>query len=215
MLDALAGVSLFAGLKRAELAPLAAATVPRSHPAHAIIVREGDRAESLQIVLSGQVKVFVSGDDGREVVLTTMGPGNYFGEMMLDDELRSASIMTLEPCRVAVVSRDVFRDFLAHHPDASLALIRNLIGRIRAMNERFRDLALLDAYGRVSKLLHSVAHDAGGYRVVDGLTQQDIGDRVGASREMINRVIKELEADGHIRREGRRIVILRAPAPGR
>jgi len=215
MIDALAGVSLFAGLKRAELAPLAAATVPRGHPAHAIIVREGDRAESLQIVLSGQIKVFVSGDDGREVVLTTMGPGSYFGEMMLDDELRSASIMTLEPCRVAVVSRDVFRDFLAHHPDASLALIRNLIGRIRAMNERFRDLALLDAYGRVSKLLQSVARDAGGYRVVDGLTQQDIGDRVGASREMINRVIKELEADGHIRREGRRIVILRAPPPGR
>jgi len=215
MIDALAGVSLFAGLKRAELAPLAAATVPRNHPANAIIVREGDRAESLQIVLSGQVKVFVSGQDGREVVLSTMGPGSYFGEMMLDDDLRSASIMTLEPCRVAVVSREVFRDFLAHHPDASLALIRNLIGRIRSMNERFRDLALLDAYGRVRKLLQSVAHDTGGRLVVDGLTQQDIGDRVGASREMINRVIKVLEADGHIHRDGRCIVILRPLPPGR
>jgi CRP/FNR family cyclic AMP-dependent transcriptional regulator len=212
MIDALAGVSLFAGLSRTELAPLAAMTVPRNYPGQAIIVSEGDRADTLFLILSGRVKVFSAGDDGREIVLSTQGPGTYFGDMMLDDGLRSASVMTLEPCRLAALSREVFREFLAHHPDTALALIKNLIHRTRSMNERVRDLALLDVYGRVAKLLLSLAHEVDGSLIIEErLTQQEIGDRIGASREMVSRILKDLRAGGYIRADGRRLIILRKP----
>jgi CRP/FNR family cyclic AMP-dependent transcriptional regulator len=212
MIDVLAGVPLFAGLNRAELAPLAAMTVARSYPRNLIVVSEGDRADTLYFVLSGRIKVFVGGDDGREIVLSTQGPGTYFGDMMLDDGVRSASVMTLEPCRLAALSRDVFRDFLVHHPDTALALIKSLIRRTRSMNDRLRDLALLDVYGRVAKLLLSLAREVDGRLIIEErVTQQEIGERIGASREMVGRILKDLKAGGYVRLEGRRIVILRKP----
>jgi CRP/FNR family cyclic AMP-dependent transcriptional regulator len=212
LLDALAKVPLFAGLDHAELAPLAAMTVPRRHASNAIVVKEGDRADTLYFVLSGRVKVFVAGDDGREIVVHTQGSGTYFGDMMLDEGLRSASVMTLEPCTLAALSREVFRDFLAHHPDTALALIKSLIGRTRKMNELFRDAALVDVYGRVAKLLLSLAREIDGRLIVEErLTQQEIGNRVGASREMVARVLKKLKADNYVRFEGNRAVILRRP----
>lgn len=212
MIDTLATVSLFAGLDPAELAPLAAMCVVRSYPGHAIVVNEGDRADTLYVILSGRVKVFSAGDDGREVLLGTQGPGEYFGEMILDDGVRSASVMTVEPCRLATLSRDVFRDVLARHPDTALALIRNLIRRTRSLTDRVRDMALLDVYGRVAKLLLSLAREVDGRLVVEEqLTQQEIGERIGASREMVSRILKDLKAGDYIRLEGRRIVILRKP----
>ena len=212
MIDLLSGVPLFAGLNRAELAPLAAMTVARSYPRNLIVVNEGDRAETLYFVLSGRIKVFVANDDGREIVLSTQGPGTYFGDMMLDDGVRSASVMTLEPCRLGALSRDAFRDFLAHHPDTALALIKNLIRRTRSMNDRLRDLALLDVYGRVAKLLLSLAREVDGRLIIEErLTQQEIGEHIGASREMVSRILKDLKAGGYVRLERRRIDILRKP----
>jgi CRP/FNR family cyclic AMP-dependent transcriptional regulator len=216
MINVLASVPLFEGLKPAELAPLAAKTVARSYPRNLIVVNEGDRADTLYFVLSGRVKVFVASDDGREIVLNTQGPGSYFGDMMLDDGVRSASVMTLEPCKLGALSRDAFRDFLAHHPDTALALIKNLIRRTRSMNDRLRDLALLDVYGRVAKLLLSLAREVSGRLIVEErVTQQEIAERIGASREMVSRILKDLKAGGYIRLEGRRIVILRKPPRAR
>jgi len=212
LIDALAKVPLFAGLDRTELAPLALMTVARSYPGNVIVVNEGDRADTLYFVLSGRIKVFFAGADGREVVLSTQGPGTHFGDMMLDDGVRSASVMTLEPCRLAALSRDAFRGFLVHHPDTALALIKSLIHRTRSMNDRVRDLSLVDVSGRVTKLLLSLAHEVDGRLIVEErLTQQEIGDRIGASREMVSRVLKDLKADRTVRFEGRRIVVLRRP----
>ena len=212
-IDALAGVPLFAGLDRTELEPLARMTIARGFPGGVIVVNEGAPADTLYFVLSGRLKVFVAGADGREIVLNTQGAGTHFGDMMLDDGVRSASVMTLEPCRLAALPREVFRDFLMTHPDTALALIKSLIRRTRSMNERLRDLALVDVAGRVAKLLLSLAREVDGRLIVEErLTQQEIGDRVGASREMISRVLKDLKARGHLRFEGRRIVILRRQA---
>lgn len=212
LVDALANVPLFAGLDRGELAPLATMAVTRSYRGNVIVVNEGDRADTLYFVLSGRIKVFVGGRDGREIVLSTQGQGTYFGDMMLDDGLRSASVMTLEPCRLAALSRDVFREFVMRHPDTALALITSLIRRTRSMNDRVRDLALVDVYGRVAKLLLSLAREIDGRLIVEErLTQQEIGERIGASREMVSRVLKDLKADNYIRFEGRRVVILRKP----
>ena len=208
-------VPLFAGLDRDELAPLAAMTVARGYRENVMVFSQGDRADTMYFVLSGRVKVFQTGRDGREIQLVTFGPGSYFGDMMLDDGDRSASVMTLEPCRLGALSRDALRDFLKRYPDAALALIKNLSRRVREMNERVLDLTLVDVYGRVVKLLLSLAHEVDGRWIVDErLTQQDIGDRVGASREMVSRVLKDLRTDNTIRVEGRRIVMLRKPTRG-
>jgi CRP/FNR family cyclic AMP-dependent transcriptional regulator len=216
LIDALARVPLFAGLDRTELGPLALMAVPRSYPGNVIVVNEGDRADTLYFVLSGRIKVFVVGVDGREIVLSTQDAGTHFGDMMLDDGLRSASVMTLEPCRLAALSRDAFRGFLMQHPDTALALIKNLIRRTRTMNDRVRDLTLVDVSGRVAKLLLSLAREVDGRLIVEEpLTQQQIGERIGASREMVSRVLKDLKADNFVRLEGRRFVILRRlPATG-
>ena len=120
--------------------------------------------------------------------------------------------MTLEPCRLGALSRDAFRDFLARHPDTALALIKNLIRRTRSMNDRLRDLALLDVYGRVAKLLLSLAREVDGRLIIEErLTQQEIGEHIGASREMVSRILKDLKAGGYVQLERRRIVILRKP----
>jgi len=158
------------------------------------------------------VKVFVSDEHGKDVVLNVQGPGEYLGELAFDDGSRSASVLTLEPCRMAVIPNDVMRAFVVQHPEAAFELIRGLIGRVRHLTESMKDLALLDVYGRVAKLLLDLATEVDGRLVVEQrLTQQEIGDRVNASREMVSRIFRDLTAGGYIAQEGGRIVIRRRP----
>ncbi|MBK9359731.1 MAG: Crp/Fnr family transcriptional regulator [Rubrivivax sp.] len=183
----------------------------KSFPAHAVLVNEEDDSDSIFIVLRGKVKIYGAGANGREVVYTTLGAGEYFGEMTLDGGPRSASVMTLEPTTCVVVTGTNVRDFLGTHPDFALHLVRKLIGLVRRSTDTVKRLALDDVYTRVSKLLHELAEtDATGRLVVpERLTQQDIADRVGSSREMISRIFKQLTIGGYIAAEGRRIVMLK------
>jgi len=210
--ESLKAVSLFSGLSQQEIGTLADAAIVRTFPKNTIVVTEGERSDSLYVILSGRVKVFVSDEHGKDLVLNVEGPGEYFGELALDEGPRSASVGTLEPCKMAVIANDVLRGFLASHPEASVLLIRGLIGRIRHTTESLKDLALLDVYGRVAKLLLELATEAGGRLVIDQrLTQQDIADRVSASREMVSRILKDLTTGGYIANEGGKIVIQRRP----
>lgn len=212
MIDALRKVSLFRNLSDAELESLAAVAVARNYPRHAVIVNEGDRSDALYLILSGRLKVYVNGDSARELVLNTLGPGDYFGEMVLDDGPRSASVMTLEPCRLAMLTRESFRAYLGRHPDVAIAVIRDLIHRCRALTETARDLALVDVYGRLAKLLLSLAREEDGRLVVsERLTKQAMGERIGASREMVSRILKDLTTGGYIATEGGRMIIHRKP----
>jgi CRP/FNR family transcriptional regulator, cyclic AMP receptor protein len=212
MLGALQKVSLFEGMKRADLEALATAIVAHRFPANTIVVNEGDRADSLYLMFSGAVKVFVEGSDGRRLVLGTQGAGEYFGEIAMSGGVRSASVITTEPCQLGVLERTAFLKFLAEHPETALALIGHLIRRTRSLTDRVRDLALLDVYGRLAKLLLSAAHEQNGQLIVEaGLTQQEMGERIGASREMVSRILKDLKTGGYVRLEGRRLVILRKP----
>jgi len=208
----LKAVSLFFGLSQEEVAALAAAAIVRTFPKNTIVVTEGDRSDSLYVILSGRVKVFVSDEQGKDLVLNIQGPGEYFGELALDEGPRSASVATMEPCKMAVIANDVLREFLARHPEAALQLIRGLIGRTRHMTESLKNLALLDVYGRVAKLLLELATEVDGRLVIDlRLTQQEIADRVSASREMVSRILKDLSVGGYIANEGGKIVIQRRP----
>jgi CRP/FNR family cyclic AMP-dependent transcriptional regulator len=191
---------------------LAKQGIVKGYPRNAVIVSEGDDTDSFYVIVSGRVKVYVSDDEGREMVLATQGPGDYFGEMVLDGGPRSASVMTLEPSRFAVIPKASFREFLLTHPSFSTLLVERLIGRSRALTDNVKSLALLDVYGRVARLLLDIAVDRNGQLVIDEkLTQQDIASRVGASREMISRIFKDLTAGGYISLDKRRITIHRNP----
>jgi CRP/FNR family cyclic AMP-dependent transcriptional regulator len=184
----------------------------KQYPANAVIINEGDAADSLFIVLAGRVKVYAANEAGKEVILSTLGAGEYVGELALDGGTRSASVMTMEPTRCAVVTGASLRDFLAAHPDFALHLIRDLIRRVRRLTGSVKNLALEDVYHRVVALLHELSEPQGGQRVIaQKLTQQDIADHVGSSREMVSRIFKELVTGGYLRVDAGRITILKTP----
>jgi CRP/FNR family cyclic AMP-dependent transcriptional regulator len=182
----------------------------RSYPAQAVLVTEDDRTDALYIILGGRAKAYGSGEDGREVVYGTLGPGEYFGELTLDGGPRSASVMTLEATTCAVVPGNEVREFLATHPDFAVHLVRKLIRLSRTLTDQVKSLALEDVYGRIARLLRTLARDEGGVPVLpEKLTQQDIADRIGASREMVSRVFKPLLEGGYVEMRGGRIALLK------
>jgi CRP/FNR family cyclic AMP-dependent transcriptional regulator len=186
----------------------------RHFPAHAILINEGDSTDSLYIVLSGRLRVYASAENGREVVLAEHGPGEYLGELSLDGEKRSVSVKTLEPCSCCVVQGPQLRQFLAEHPDFALHLTEKLIRMVRRLTEQVKSLALQDVYGRIARVLTELSDACGEERVVRlKLTQQDIAARVGSSREMVNRVMKELTAGGYVSvRDARHVIHRKLPA---
>jgi CRP/FNR family cyclic AMP-dependent transcriptional regulator len=198
----------FLGLSEQDIAALSRRAVTRAFPKNTIILNEGDQTDSLYIILSGRVKVFLANEEGKEIVLDTQGPGEYFGEMVLDEGPRSASVMTLEPCRFQLIPKDDVKALLQSHPDFAMHLVRKLIYRGRVLTEHVKSLALQNVYGRFAKLLNEMAVPQDGKRVLqEKLSQQEMANRIGASREMINRIVKDLTAGGYISVDGQRIVI--------
>jgi CRP/FNR family cyclic AMP-dependent transcriptional regulator len=199
-------------LSEAELKLVGAHGVARSYPKNCIIVDEGESTDSLYIILEGRVKAFVSDGEGRELILSTQGPGEYFGEMVLDQGPRSASVMTLEPSRVLPVSHVDFRALVLGNPGFAFSLIEKLIDRARSLTDNVKSLALMDVYGRVARLLLELAVEKDGIHVIEGrLTQREIASRVGASREMVSRILKDLSTGGYIVQSRERLVLRRRP----
>jgi CRP/FNR family cyclic AMP-dependent transcriptional regulator len=193
---------------------IGAVATARTFSKNAIIVSEGDETDSLYVLLAGRAKVFVSDENGRELQLNRIGPGEYFGEVTLDGGPRSASVMALEDCRCAVVKRADLTAFLERHPEFALHLVRKLAHRVRALTESVRSLAMMDVYGRVARLLLELAEERDGRLVVnEALTHRDIASRVGCSREMISRIFSDLIDGGYVRKEAGHLVIVRKPPP--
>jgi CRP/FNR family cyclic AMP-dependent transcriptional regulator len=185
----------------------------RGFARHSVIINEGDRGDSVFVILSGRVKVYVSDDEGREMILDIHGPGDYFGEMALDGQPRSASVAALEATQCSVLTREALRETIADNPDVAMTLIVTLIERARIATDNVRNLALMDVYGRVARLLLSLAKEQpdGKLVVPERMTQQDIADRVGASRDMISRIFKDLTIGGYVSVVDRQITINRKP----
>ena len=199
-------------LSEKTLAALERCTQLRRYPKNTIILSQGDRGEAVFFILEGSVKVYVSDDAGDQVVVGQQGRGEYFGELSLDDGLRSASVVTLEPTQLAVVPKTQFRELVESEPDLAVQLIGHLIGRVRALTERVTDLALMGVYGRLVKLLHDQSTPrADGTRTMQRLTQQDLAESVGSSREMVSRIFKELVAGGYVSLTSAEIVVHKAP----
>ncbi len=165
------------------------------------VLSEGEAGDSLYVVLAGSVKAFSTDGAGREIHYNTIRAGEYFGEMSLDGGLRSASVTTLEACVFAVLSRDAVVMHLAAQPAFAMDLVTQVISRARKATETARSMALLDVYGRVLHVLESMCPPGSGLDepvVIRPVTHLGIAARVGSSREMVSRIMKELERDGYL-----------------
>jgi CRP/FNR family transcriptional regulator, cyclic AMP receptor protein len=209
------GPASASALPQQLLDALAALGHTRLYPKGTIVVTEGEPALSMYLIHEGTLRVFVSDEDGREVELNTLGAGEYFGELMLGSQVRTATVQTTSKAKLTMITRAEFEQALAVQPALSFHVIQHLIDRVRQLSRNVQGLVSMDVYGRVVRLLNELAHDEGGQRVVSGpLSQQKIADRVGASRSMINRIVQDLVAGGYIE-ASREHIVLKKPLPKR
>lgn len=184
--------------------------VVKTFPARSVVIHENDDSDSLYVILEGRVKVYGSNDEGKEFVFGTVGPGDYFGEMVLDGGPRSTSVMALEDCRFLVVPRQRVDELLELYPRFARDLITRLIKRVRHLTQTTMNLAYQDVYGRFVRFLNASAVQEGERTFVrERLTQADIAARIGGSREMVSRIMADLTAGGYISTETKRIEICR------
>ena len=205
----LRNVPLFAHLDEQQLTVLVRMVVRKNFGRNTKIIGAGDPTDSLYIVLNGRLKVLMSDDQGREVILSILKPGEFFGEMgLLDDSPRSASVLTIEPCELLSISKTDFKCTLSENFDLSLMVMRGMVKRLREADAKIGSLALMDVYGRVARLLLDMSEEVDGQTVVaKKLPKQDIAKMIGASREMVSRVMKDLQLGGYIEVRGRTIVL--------
>ena len=183
-----------------ELNALAAKTKSVKFPKQATIFMEGDETSSLYIILSGKVRVFSSDEKSKEVTLLIQESGSYFGELaLLGDEPRSASVETLERTVCGIISKDDFKCWLASHPDVAIGLLCDLSEKVRHLTEKVKQMALSNVYERTIKVLQEMANKEGDIFVIHNRpTQQELANMVGSSREMINKIMKELTKGGYV-----------------
>ena len=206
--DVLKRVPLFADLSEADLARFGEVTREREYPKNSVILFEDDPGDALYIVSTGQVKVVLIGEDGREVILSVLGDGDFFGEMsLIDDEPRSAHVIAMRDSHLLVLRRDDFQLQLEQHPKVALELLRVLVQRLRRADEKIGGLVLLDVNGRVAQLLLDLAEESGGPKITRKLTHHTIAQMIGSSRETVSRAMRELVERGLIDVSRREITI--------
>ena len=211
----LSRTKLFMGLGEPTLQALAERSVERSYPRHGRLFHQGDPGDGLFVVASGLVKVVVTSEDGEEMVLVTLGPGEALGELsIVDGGPRSASAEALEPTVALMITRVVLLELAARDRALTEALLRTLGGLLRRLTEQAADLVFLDLPGRVAKLLAGLAVERGsptpeGIGLDAHLTQTDLAGMVGASRQSVNQILQGFARRGYLQVQGRRIVIHR------
>lgn len=206
-------VRLFAGLSDGELEAIESLAVRKHYRRNTIIMEYGDEANTLFLIMAGRVKVYRLGDHDKEIVYRECGPGSFVGELaLLVGGKRSASVETVEDSDFLVLTRQSFESIISQYPKIARTLLYDLAKRVCELSDEFGNLALLDVYGRVTKLLEHSATEHGGELVTDKLTHQDIANRVGSSREMVTKILKDLRVGGYIKVDNKRISLLR-PLP--
>jgi len=200
-LELLRRVPLFSALTPTQSASIADAIIKKRFKRSEIIVEQGKKSDALYIILTGRARVMSSDSRGREVILATLHPGDYIGEMsLIDDEPHSATVRTEVQTDVLTLGRDAFSRCLPENSSMSYNIMRGLVGRLRHADRKIESLALMDVYGRVARSLLEFAVDdgAGNLKIRDKISRQDLAKMVGASREMVSRVMKDLEERGFV-----------------
>ena len=195
----------------ADVRSLARRGVLRRYRKGSLLIQEGDLGDTVFIVIAGRIKVFCLDTNDKEISFGNFGPGEYVGEMALDGGPRSASVITLEASTCAVITRASLLAFIAESPEFAITLLSKVIQRLRLATRDARNLAFVDVYGRLTQFLQELAQpQADGTQLVsERLTHQAIASRVGCSREMVSRILKDLESGGYLRTVERRIQIRR------
>lgn len=208
-LESLRAVPLFSKVRDEDLESLAQVVIERRFPKNATIVEEGLPGDYMYVIREGRVKVTKSSEDGREKILNFFDAGNFFGDMSLfDQEPRSASVKTLEPCRLLALSRRDVLDVLRRSPDLALGVIQVLIQRLRETDEQASSMSFQRVKARTQGLLERIAQEQDdGRRITPALTHQQIADMIGTSRETVTRVVKQLKQDDWLDQEGKRYVV--------
>lgn len=215
VLACLKNIPTFSEVSDGVLSALANCATRKSFPKNSLIINEGDPAGPLFIILSGKIRVFLDSESGKSITLAIQKSGSYFGELsLLDDQPRSASIITLEPTLCALIPKQSFVDWLRTHPeDAALGVMRGLTRRIRTLTDNVRGLALYNVYTRLSKTLHELAVVENDELVIrEKVSHQELANQVGSSREMVSKIMKDLATGGYLAIEGKTVRILK-PLP--
>ena len=205
----LRNVPLFSSLPGDQLLLLASALSRKPYPRDSAVIAAGDPTDALYIVISGRLKVVMSGNEGREAILAILNRGDFFGEIgLIDQAPRSASVVTLESCELLTMTRTDFMKGLQKNFNLAMNVIRGLVERLRQADNKIGSLALMDVCGRVARLLMEMAETVDGQKVVTRkLPKKQIAKMIGASREMVSRVMKEMETSGHIEVRAHRILL--------
>jgi CRP/FNR family transcriptional regulator, cyclic AMP receptor protein len=199
-------VSLFANLDDHEIAELESLGQERSVAKNSIVINEGDDTDCLYIVLKGKAHALRSDESGRQFIVNRFGLYDYFGEMsFFDRNTRCATVITREKCTLMVLPRNAFFEFAARHPQIYQNLIKALLEKLRKATQQIEELAFLDVYGRLARFLIENQNAEG--VIEEKLTQQELADMVGSSRETVNRIFNELVGGGFIVKEKGRIVV--------
>lgn len=213
--DLLKNVLLFRNVQEDELDRLAQLLTEREVPKDAHIVTQSEPGDAMFIIARGRVKVVIYGDNGREVILTLLKTGEFFGEMaLLDDLPRSANVIASEDSTVLMLRREQFADFIETNPPVALNVMAELSRRLRRADEIIGNLATLDVYGRVAHIMIDLAKKDGveteeGILIKERPTQQDIASMIGTSRETVSRVLSEFQKRGFVEMRGREILLSR------
>jgi CRP-like cAMP-binding protein len=210
----LRSIPLFAGLSPKEHDTIAALAEIRTYATRKRVVTQGDPARALFAVVRGRLKVVSSGPDGRDAVLGIMGKGEVFGEVaLLDGGPRSATVTALEPCELLIIERDAFMTFLERSPSVAVKLLKVLAGRLRRLSHRSEDAAFLDVPSRLARSLIDLASRFGereppdDIRITLKISQQELGDLIGAARESINKHLKDWKRRGYLKQVAGYMVI--------
>ena len=211
----LKAVPFFTQLSDHELDLVRAVATEKTYPKNAVVLTEGEAGDSLYMIQAGKVKVFIGDEEGREIILKILGPGSFFGEMsMIDKQPRSASVTTLETSTFLVLQHAAFEKCVEQAPTIGNMVMQVLAQRVREADRKIGTLALMDVYGRVaSTLLELAVFTNGKLMVGEKLSQQDLANMVGASREMVNRILKDLSDRGFISIESKSITIINRELP--
>jgi CRP/FNR family transcriptional regulator, cyclic AMP receptor protein len=198
------------------LTALVRRAVPRRYRKGVILIQEGEFGDTLYIVLSGRIKVFSLGPNDREITFGLYGVGEFVGEMSLDGGPRAASVITVEPTTCVVITRPTLLDHIAQYPEFAFELLSKVITRARTATRDARNMALMDSYGRLVALIDDLAvqQEDGTRHIISRITHAEIASRIGCSREMVSRLLKDLERGGYTSTIGRGLHILK-PLPNR
>jgi len=201
-------VPLFSLLRDTQLVLLTQVLLRKPYPKNSTVVAAGDPADALYIVISGRLKVIMSDKEGKEVILAILNQGDFFGEMgLIDQAPRSATVVAIDSCELLTMTRADFTKCLQKNFDLTMNVILGLVKRLRDADRKIGSLALMDVCGRVARLLMEMAETVDGQKVVTKLPKQQIAKMVGATREMVTRVMKEMETGGHIEVRAHQILL--------